>query len=122
MNVRRASLADRDAVVRALARAFDEDPVANILLRQDDGRARAFETAFDVTFRRLIVPTDEAWMSDGGEGAALWTPPDGWKTMRAWPSLFALARAVGLSRVPKVLAAVGRVQKKHPKNPHWYLF
>ena len=122
MTVRRALAEDRDTVVQALVRAFDDDPVANFLLRQDHGRARAFQTAFDVAFRRLTLPLNEVWRSDAGEGAALWTPPGGWNTMRAWPSLFRLARAVGALRVPGVLAAIQRVQRPHPKQPHWYLF
>jgi ribosomal protein S18 acetylase RimI-like enzyme len=121
-SVRRAVAADRDVVVKALVRAFDDDPVANFLLRQDKARARAFETGFDVAFRRLTLPLEEVWMSSAGEGAALWTPPKGWKNLRAWPNLFGLARAVGLARVPHVLAAVNRVQRPKPREPHWYLF
>jgi ribosomal protein S18 acetylase RimI-like enzyme len=120
--VRRARAEDRDAVVRALVRGFDADPVANYLLRQDAGRARAFRTFFDVAFRRLTLPTNEAWMSSDGHAAALWTPPKGWNTLRAWPNVFGLARCVGFSRLPHVLRAVGRVQDEHPREPHWYLF
>jgi ribosomal protein S18 acetylase RimI-like enzyme len=120
--LRRALPEDRDAVVRALARAFDKDPVANFLLRQDHSRERAFNTVFDVAFRRLTLPLRETWMSSGGEGAALWTPPKGWKTIRGWPNIFGLAHAVGITRVPRVLAAIHRVQSEHPREPHWYLF
>src|SRR5262249_55826631 len=121
-SVRRALLDDRGSVVQALVRAFDADPVANFLLRQDHARARAFETVFDVAFRRLTLPLDEVWISTGSEGAALWTPPRGWKTIRAWPNLFGLAHAVGFTRIPHVLTAIDRVQREHPREPHWYLF
>jgi ribosomal protein S18 acetylase RimI-like enzyme len=122
MNVRRARAEDRDAVVRALVRGFDKDPVANYLLRQDAGRARALHSFFDIAFRRLTLPVDESWLSSGGEGAALWTPPGKWKTLRAWPNLFGLARTVGFAHVPHALAAVRRVGREHPPEPHWYLF
>ena len=108
--------------MRALACAFDADPVANFLLRKDASRARAFHTVFDVAFRRLTLPAQEVWIAGDAEGAALWAPPRAWNALRAWPSAFGLARAVGLTRVPGVLAAIGRVQREHPREPHWYLF
>jgi ribosomal protein S18 acetylase RimI-like enzyme len=120
--VRRATLADRDAVVHALVRAFDADPVANFLLRQDGGRVRALETVFDVAFRRWTLPVAGAWIAEGGGGAALWTPPGEWKTWRAWPNVLGLAGAVGFARLRSSIAASNRVQREHPRDPHWYLF
>jgi ribosomal protein S18 acetylase RimI-like enzyme len=122
MNVRRAALSDRDAVVRALVRSFDADPVANYLLRSDAGRARAFQNFFDVSFRRLTLPFGETWIADDGKGTALWTPPGRWSTFGALLSAPKLVQAVGLGRIPHVLASVNRVQSRHPKAPHYYLF
>ena len=120
--VRRARSADRDAVVRALTGAFDADPVANFLLRQDASRTRAFHTVFDVAFRRLTLPLNQAWLAGDGDGAALLMPPKGWNMLRAWPSAMGLARAVGARRLPRVLSAIHRIQREHPRAPHWYLF
>jgi ribosomal protein S18 acetylase RimI-like enzyme len=122
MDVRRADLSDRAAVVRALARSFDADPVANYLLRSDAGRGRAFENFFDVGFRRLTLPFGETWIAGDGKGAALWTPPGRWSSFGALLSAPKLVQAVGLGRVPRVLASVNRVQARHPKAPHYYLF
>jgi ribosomal protein S18 acetylase RimI-like enzyme len=122
MVIRRALIEDRDIVVDALTRAFDQDPVANYLLRKDARRERAFRTFFDVAFRRLTLPLGETWIASGGEGAALWTPPNGWSTLRAWPNLFGLCRAVGFARVPHVVKVTNLVQREHPREPHWYLF
>jgi len=122
IQVRQATRDDRDAVVRALVRAFDADPVTNFLLRQDVGRARAFETVFDVALRRWSLPVRGAWVAEGGAGAALWTPPGEWKTWRAWPDALRMARAVGISRLRTALAATDRVEREHPRAPHWYLF
>ena len=99
MTVRRAVAEDRDAVVRALVRAFDVDPLPNYLLRADAGRERAFATVFDVAFRRLTLPTNGAWVAEGGAGAALWTPPGEWKTWRALADVPRLAWAVGAFRL-----------------------
>jgi ribosomal protein S18 acetylase RimI-like enzyme len=120
--VRRATIADRDAVVHALVRAFDADPMANFLLRNDGGRARAFETAFDVAFRRWTLPVAGAWIAEGGGGAALWTPPGEWKTWRAWQEIVGLLRAVGLARLRSSIAAMNSLEREHPRDPHWYLF
>jgi ribosomal protein S18 acetylase RimI-like enzyme len=121
-HVRPATRTDRDAIVYSLVRAFDADPVANFLLRQDEGRARAFETTFDVALRRLTLPVGGAWVADGGEGAALWTPPGEWKAWRAWPDALRMAHAIGWSRLHVVRAATERVERAHPRAPHWYLF
>ncbi len=122
MIVRRASLSDREAVVRTLVRSFDTDPVANYLLRADAGRSRAFQNFFDVSFRRLTLPFGETWIAGDGEGTALWTPPGRWSTFGALLSAPKLVQAVGLPRIPHVLASVNRVQSRHPKAPHFYLF
>ena len=124
--MRRATAADRDAVVRALVRAFDDDPLTNFLLRRGARRLDAFATVFDVFFRRLSLPANEAWIApagDGASGAALWIPPGEWKTWRTWPDLARLAAAVGLARLPRTLAATRRAERAHPRAPpHWYLF
>ena len=125
MTVRRAVATDRDAVVRALVRAFDADPLPNYLLRADSRRLRAFATIFDVAFRRLTLPTNEAWIAEGGArctGAALWTPPGEWKTWRALGDVLRLAWAVGAARLPRTLVETRRIERLHPRGPHWYLF
>lgn len=120
--VRLATLDDRAAVVRALARAFEHDPLACFAVRDDAGKARALETAFDVAFRRWTLPVGGAWIAEGGQGAALWAPPGRWNPLRAWPDVPALVRSIGVRRLPRVLRGIGRMDRKHPTAPHWYLF
>lgn len=121
-SVRRALKSDRATVVPTLARAFEADPVLNYFARQDAARARAIETIFDVSFVDLTLPYGETWMTDDGRGVALWAPPNKWSTLRgvlAGPRLIA---AVGLSNVLARMRAVERVQARHPKPPHYYLY
>jgi ribosomal protein S18 acetylase RimI-like enzyme len=120
VDARLATIDDRDAAVSALARAFDADPVVNFLLRQDARRARAIETVFDLAFRRWTLPCGSAWIADGG--AALWTPPGEWKPLRAGLELARLLGAVGMGRLPRALTVTRRIDRKHPRAPHWYLF
>ena len=75
-DVRPATMADREAVVRALVRSFDADPVARYLLRQDKHRARAYTDIFDIAFCKLTQPHGETWIAGDGDGTALWTMPN----------------------------------------------
>lgn len=120
--LRRATRDDHDAIVRVLVRAFDADPMANYLIRQDRHRARGFELAFSTLLRHMTMPHGETWVADGG--VALWTPPGAWevtmlRTLAMGPSLI---RATGLANVLKNGRAMGEVQKRHPRAPHFYLF
>jgi ribosomal protein S18 acetylase RimI-like enzyme len=116
--LRRAEAHDHATVVRVLARAFANDPVANYMLRPG-GHARAFG-AF---FRHAVLPHGEAWLDERG-GVALWTPPGKWSTSALHLLAMgpALLSAVGATRVVGRARAAQRVQDKHPKEPHWYLF
>lgn len=120
--VRLATIEDRDVVARTLARAFEHDPVACFAVRGDGGKKRALEVMFDVAFRRWTLPVGGAWLAEGGAGVALWLPPGQWKPMRAWADALALAHSVGWPRLPRVLRGIGRIDRRHPKAPHWYLF
>ena len=121
-DVRPATLADREAVVRALVRSFDADPVAKYLLRQDEHRARAYEDIFDIAFCKLTQPHGETWIAGDGDGAALWTPPSKWKMAPALTQVHRLIGCIGVTRIPHVLRVLDRVQKGHPTEPHYYLF
>ena len=119
--LRRAEARDHATVVRVLARAFEHDPVANYMLRHD-----GLERAFGAFFRHAVLPHGEAWLAESGErgGAALWTPPGKWSTsgfhlLAMAPALLA---AVGARRALARAMAAQRVQDRHPKAPHWYLF
>jgi ribosomal protein S18 acetylase RimI-like enzyme len=122
--IRRVRPEDRAAVVRVLARAFDADPVANYLLRQDRHRARAFELCFGAFFQHMAMPHGECWMAEDGMGAALWTPPGCWDMglASALAMAPALIRAAGITRAPRVGLLANRVQRLHPEPPHFYLF
>lgn len=120
--VRRARKGDREAVVRTLARAFDADPVVTYFARKDGKRARAIETIFDVSFLGLTLPFGETWMTEDGLGAALWTPPNKWSTAGGLLHGPRLIGAVGVTRVLACMGAVSRMQARHPKEPHYYLY
>ena len=58
-------------------------------------------------------------MTEDGKGEA---PPDRWSTAGGILSGPRLIGAVGFSRLFGRMRAVGRVQSRHPKAPHYYLY
>ncbi len=122
--VRRAALAEQAPLARTLARAFDQDPMINWLLRQDAGRARAFRRFFNVALGRMALPHNLVFTNAALQGAALWLPPGKWK-LGLWQQLQllpAMAGSVGYRRVPGVMAGLDAFDKQHPREPHYYLF
>lgn len=121
--MRRAGAADLPALGEMLARAFADDPVAAWSSPPEAPRKRMLER-FHTARTRHYLPHGEVWMTEGGESAAVWAPPEAWKTTLRQdleltacmlsPRLFLRAGLVGRG----LLGA----ERKHPKTPpHWYL-
>ena len=86
-------------------------------------RHSGLERAFGAFFKHAVLPHGEAWLEESG-GVALWTPPGAWNVgayhmLAMGPALLA---AVGARRALARAVAAQRVQERHPKKPHWYLF
>jgi ribosomal protein S18 acetylase RimI-like enzyme len=115
---RRATADDYERVVRILGRAFENDPVANWMLRRGH-----MESAFGTFFKHAVLPHGEAWISDDG-GVALWTPPGKWSTtgLHLLAMAPALLAAVGAKKLVTRARAAQRVSERHPRERHWYLF
>lgn len=121
--VRRASVADIPALGRMLARAFAEDPVAVWSSPRPGPRPRMLERFHTARLRHLL-PYGEVWTSAGGETAALWAPPDAWKTtLRQDLELTTCMLTPRLFwRGPLVGRGLFAVERQHPPHPpHWYL-
>ncbi len=122
-DVRLAGPDDLPAVARSLGRAFRDDPIFEWLMpRPDlDRRARLAEPFFAVD-ARMRVREATAWCSGERRGAALWAAPGRWKTgiLDGLRLALPLARGARL-RTLSGLAALSRLEKVHPREPHWYL-
>lgn len=121
-NVRKATSADRSRLTAVMARAFDDDPLANWFAAQDKRRARRILDFMDVAYQ-ITSPHGEVYTTDDLEGGALWTPPGKFKMgflqqMRLMP---AMVRTATLRRIPTVVSGLNAVEKKHPHEPHYYL-
>jgi GNAT superfamily N-acetyltransferase len=121
--VRRASAADVPALARMLARAFDDDPVSEWVSPHPRSRRGMLER-FHAARMRHLLPHGEVWMTDGGEAAAVWAPPElGKTTLRHELELTAaVLRPRLLSRLPLVQRGMKEIEKEHPHQPpHFYL-
>lgn len=122
VNVRKATTADRKRLSAAMARAFDDDPIANWFAAQDKRRARRIYDFIDVCFQ-ITAPHGEIYTTDGLEGGAYWSPPDQWKMglLQQLKLLPAMVRTASLRRLPQLLGGLNAIERKHPHEPHYYL-
>lgn len=121
--MRRATQADRPALAKMLARAFEDDPVTGWVSPDPGPRLKMLERFHGARIRHLL-PHQEIWMSAGAEAAAVWAPPEqGKTTVRHELELAAAMRNPRLlARLPRIQRGLGQVEKEHPHElPHYYL-
>jgi GNAT superfamily N-acetyltransferase len=124
MQPRRATTADVRDLTGVLARAFDDDPVANFMFRGDRRRRRGLARFFSIQLRHMYLDDGEVWTTDDLTGAALWGPPgkarpglrDLWHLAPVVPQLLGLGRAL-----PDAGRLIAEVDRRRPRQPHWYL-
>ena len=121
---RRATVADVPRLASALARAFQDDPVACWSCPADALRPRMLERFYRTRLRQLLRE-DEIWADPALGGAALWAPPQRWRTSAREDAELArcLLTPRLLHRLPLVVRGfIGVVERHHPRTPpHWYL-
>jgi GNAT superfamily N-acetyltransferase len=119
--VRKAGAGEAAALARPLALAFESDPVMIWALPGPSRRA-ILERAFELYLRRIWLRHEETYAVGATSGVAAWEPPGTWKlgTGEQLALLPAMARIFG-RRLPRTLAALSRLEKNHPDEPHYYL-
>ncbi len=73
--VRRAREADIATVSLILAAAFDDDPVLNWFVRQDERHGAAMELLLGRGAERAVRAHGECYLTEDRRGAAAWQPP-----------------------------------------------
>lgn len=121
--MRRATEADLPALTGALARAFMDDPVARWSCPAERLRPAMLERFHGARLRQLLAHR-EVWTTDDCACAALWAPPQRWRT--TWREDLAIARCMAhprlVARLPLSLTGLLGVEREHPRGPpHWYL-
>lgn len=122
VTVRKATADDVPALARSLAMAFRDDPVFAWLLPDPSERLQRAERGFAFYLRKVYLPHEECYTTDGVGGGALWLPPGKWHLgplaqLRLAPGMIA---ATGRS-LPQVLRAIATIESRHPRAPHYYL-
>jgi GNAT superfamily N-acetyltransferase len=118
---RKAAEPDVGPMAGALARSFEDDPVMAWLFPDGGTRVQKLERWFRHEGLRHLAH-DTVYTADGHPGAAYWDPPGHWKM-----PLTAILRSAPLmvrlfgSRIPTALSGLGKVEKVHPTEPHYYL-
>lgn len=122
-SVRKARPADASRIVAVLARAFDDDPFVNWMALQDRRRARRIYDAMDLALR-MVSNYREIYTTEAIHGAALWAPPGAWRTnlLSQVRYLPAAIRISGWRRMWMVGSGLDAVERKHPEEPHYYLW
>ena len=121
IKVRDARKDEDKKLADVLARAFWDDPVLSWLVPNPSTRYARMKHFFQAELhtvrpRGLVLTTDDL------AGAALWSAPDKWKTppLDIAKDSISMIRAFGMM-IPKALPLLGRMEKVHPTEPHWYL-
>lgn len=73
MRIDMATMADASTIGRALAKAFDDDPVFKWIVGDPDARRARLPSVFEA-FANVYVPLGESYVADDEAGAALWAP------------------------------------------------
>jgi ribosomal protein S18 acetylase RimI-like enzyme len=115
-----ATCGDVPRIALVIARAFDDDPFINFIVKQDGRRwrrildwARGAATA--------SVALGETYVTAAGDGAALWTPPGAPHTAGTVALIRRLLPMTGVARVRPVSKALAVLDRKAPHEPHFYL-
>jgi ribosomal protein S18 acetylase RimI-like enzyme len=122
-DVRPATAADLPAIGRALAAAFDGDPVWSHLASPKVDWSQRAAAWFEAEARTQLNGHGEVFVDEGVHGAAIWAPPGHWRGTAG--EAFALAvpsLRLFRSRLPRSLRNLALMERKHPREPeHWYL-
>jgi len=87
----------------------------------DEARKAKIHRVFGLLFK-LARPYGACYVTSNYEAVTLWRPPDQWH-MAFWqyivngPELLGIFGAGALN----AMGTMDRIEKVHPKNPHWYL-
>jgi ribosomal protein S18 acetylase RimI-like enzyme len=120
--IRKARTDEADALARTLAQAFYEDPVVSWLLPDDSRRLVASERGFRTFLRRVWLAHEETYVAEDAAGVCVWEPPGMWKVgLGAQLALIPALVSVYGRGLPRLLSAITKLEKDHPRPPHWYL-
>jgi ribosomal protein S18 acetylase RimI-like enzyme len=83
---------------------------------------RIVERGFGLYLRKLWLPQEECYTTDGIVGTAVWELPDQWQVgvlqqLRLLPAMAGIYRRF----LPRLMRALNALESNHPDEPHYYL-
>ncbi|MGW0464571.1 GNAT family N-acetyltransferase [Streptomyces sp. NPDC003027] len=118
---RAAVAGDAPAVGRAMAAAFDDDPMMRWLFPDEAGRTDGLGRYFATLFARQYQPYGFCEVTGDGAGASFWVPPRAReKAVPDQETIGALTDILG-PRAARLRAGVELAAAHTPERPHWYL-
>ncbi len=117
-----ASRADVAPLARALAAAFEDDPIFGWLLRDERRRPDKLLRFFILELESVVLPSGTAWMTPEASGACLELPPGEWRMPLRTQALHAPQFAAVFGRsLPRALITITQMERKHLREPHFYV-
>jgi ribosomal protein S18 acetylase RimI-like enzyme len=122
VQARAAIKSDAQAISETLGRAFIDDPLMCFFLTDEEKRPAKIPRLFKLLFK-LGFPHGACDVTNGYEAAALWRPPGKWhipfyQYLTNGPQF---ADLFGVGNGLRVMSAMDLIEKRHPKEPHYYL-
>ena len=113
--------ADVPRAAEVIADAFATDPFWAWLF--PDAERRLVVRSWIRQLRISYLPKGHSYANDDLTGAALWSPPGGWRLSRAQELRLAPSylRLLGPRRMRTAARAFSVIEAGHPDEPHWYL-
>lgn len=116
----RADFSDLPLITASLTKAFSDDPVFVYLMGGAFNAKRA-NLAFNMLGRHMLAH-GIIMTNDDRSAAAYWGPPGSWKV-----PISSIVKTMPISlrayqwQTIRALGVLGRMEKLHPKEPHYYL-
>jgi ribosomal protein S18 acetylase RimI-like enzyme len=120
--VRGATPADVKTLTRALAAAFEDDPIFGWLLPDRRRRCKRLLRFFALELEDVVLPSGTVWMSPEGSGGCLELPPGGWRMPLRTQALHAPQFVAVFGRsLPRALITITKMERRHLREPHVYV-
>jgi ribosomal protein S18 acetylase RimI-like enzyme len=126
IRIRKAGYADVNDIKKLLARAFDNDPLQNWYVVQDEKRTSRLEKFVGTYLEHYAMKYNHAFATEELTGAAIWFPPEPancWKSsiLKELSLMHKFIPVMGIRKLPAIMAGIELLQKHHLKKAHFYL-
>lgn len=125
MNSKIGNISPSDTIrlAASLARAIDDDPVVNWIIRNDEKRTQGLELLFHTCISELCLRHKNVLTTKDFTGGALWYSP-GTSKVSITKQLFLIPKithVAGWKRLLRLALVMDKLERYHLKGRHYYL-